>query len=117
MSLKTKIVLCSLAASGLALGSTALYAADPSVTINHFAVDSAGLNLDTTNGVAKLYRRIHFAAEQTCTPRNITGFYYTWSGYTSCVSSAVSQGVAAFHNAALSAYLQQQSPEIRVAQQ
>ena len=117
MSLKSKFLLCGLAASSLAVASTGLYAAGlPDIQIDNMVVHTAGFDLNRPADVAKLYRNLRFAADQVCGPRNITGFYYTWSGYTNCVSSAMSQGVAAIHNASLTAYYQQQaSQEIRVA--
>jgi UrcA family protein len=119
MFMSTKIVLCGLAVSSLALASTALFADDAAVQIDHVTVSSAGLDLNRPSDVAKLYNHLRFAADQVCGPRNITGSYYTWSGYTSCASAAMQNGVAAFNNVSLTQYYQaaQRSHQTRVAQQ
>ncbi|HTW75146.1 MAG TPA: UrcA family protein [Steroidobacteraceae bacterium] len=114
--MKMKFALGTLAAS--ALLASGAFAATPSLQIDQMTVDAAGLNLARPADVARLYARIRFAADQVCGPRNITGFYYTRASYTSCVSAAVQQGVAAFNSDTLTSYYQEHAAQpVRVAEQ
>jgi UrcA family protein len=57
--------------------------------------------------VAALYRRIAYAADQVCGPREMTGFHYTSPGYQSCYAHAVAQAIARVDEPQLTAYYQE----------
>jgi UrcA family protein len=102
MSLKAKIVLCSVGVSLMA--STALYAADMSrdETQHSVRVRYTDLNLQRHSDVARLYRRLNIAAQSVCGPRDFGG--YRAPGYDSCIANTVRQAVAAVDSAALTEF-------------
>ena len=61
------------------------------------------LNLNTTEGVSRLHKRIHNAAESVCSPLDyrILGMR---DAYDECVKDATSNGVAAVANPNLSSF-------------
>jgi UrcA family protein len=64
------------------------------------------LNLDSREGVATLYGRIHAAAEDVCRPvegsRLVTRVF--WTEWHACINHAVANAVDTVHNEKLSAY-------------
>jgi UrcA family protein len=64
------------------------------------------LNLNSTEGVASLYRRIHAAALDVCEqaegPQVVNRMF--WREWNECVAHAVANAVQAVHNEKLSAY-------------
>ena len=70
-------------------------------------VHYADLNLDRPADVATLYRRIAFAAQDVCGPRELTGSHLPEPGYQLCFEDAVAHAVARVDRPALSAYHQQ----------
>ena len=73
----------------------------PSVTVRYH-----DLNLDSREGVATLYGRIHAAAEEVCRPvegsRLVTRVF--WTEWHACINHAVAEAVGAVRNENLSAY-------------
>jgi UrcA family protein len=73
----------------------------PSVTVRYH-----DLNLDSQDGVATLYGRIHAAAEVVCRPvegsRLVTRVF--WTEWHACINHAVAEAVRAVRNENLSAY-------------
>ena len=102
MSLKAKIVVCSVGVSLMA--ATALYAADTSRDESQHSVHVryTDLNLNRHSDIARLYRRLRIAADQVCGPREFGG--YRAPGYDSCVAGTVEQAVAAVDSAELTEF-------------
>ena len=73
----------------------------PSVTVRFH-----DLNLNSTEGIASLYGRIHAAAVEVCEPMEGPQLVNRvfWSGWNECVAHAVANAVQAVHNEKLSAY-------------
>ena len=72
----------------------------PSVTVRYH-----DLNLDSDQGVASLYARIHAAAESVCrSSEDPAAAYRTISREADCVSHSVARAVRAVRNDKLSAY-------------
>ena len=73
----------------------------PSVTVRYY-----DLNLNSPEGVASLYGRIHAAALDVCQsaegPQLVNRVF--WREWNECVSHAVASAVKAVHNDKLSAY-------------
>jgi UrcA family protein len=73
----------------------------PSKTVRYY-----DLNLNSPEGVANLYRRIHTAALDVCEsvegPQVISRVF--WHGWNKCVAEAVEDAVNGVHNDKLSAY-------------
>jgi UrcA family protein len=73
----------------------------PSVTVRYH-----DLNLNSSEGVASLYRRIHAAAVDVCEsaegPQLVNRVF--WKEWNSCVNHAVAAAVHAVNNEKLSAY-------------
>jgi UrcA family protein len=69
-------------------------------------VQYGDLNLETPQGVASLYRRIHVAADRVCKstegPQVVSRTF--WFAWHSCVDHAVAGAVQMAHNENLSAY-------------
>ncbi len=73
----------------------------PSVTVRYY-----DLNLDSQEGIANLYGRIHAAAAVVCKsaegPQLVNRVF--WSEWNACINHAVANAVHAVHNEKLSAY-------------
>jgi UrcA family protein len=73
----------------------------PSVTVRYY-----DLNLNSPEGIASLYRRIHGAAVDVCEssegPQVVNRIF--WRGWNKCVAQAVENAVNTVHNDKLSAY-------------
>jgi UrcA family protein len=78
--------------------ASAIDDAAPSVTVRYH-----DLNLSTAEGVASLYARIRYAADEVCGPLDSRDpeRKQTWRN---CVSHAVAEAVNTVHNRNLSAY-------------
>jgi UrcA family protein len=87
------------AESGMA--ATHVDEAPPSVTVRYH-----DLNLNSAEGVASLYRRIHAAAVNVCEsaegPQLVNKMF--WTEWNFCINHAVANAVNAVHNEKLSAY-------------
>jgi UrcA family protein len=66
-------------------------------------VSFAGLNLDRPEGVAALYKRIHAAAVNVCSPIETTEVYLS-SKLKPCIADATSRAIKMVNNPALTAY-------------
>ena len=105
MSHKAGTVLGSIAASVLSIASSALHAEGAPDEIRHStAVHYVDLNLSQPAGVAKLYRRIAWAASRVCGQRALTGSNYPLPEYTRCYNEAIASAVARIGHPQLSAY-------------
>ena len=105
MSHKAGTVLGSLAATVLSIASSALYAESPVDEIRHStAVHYTDLNLNQPAAVAKLYRRITWAATRVCGQRTLTGINFPLPEYTRCYDEAIASAVARADRAQLTAY-------------
>ncbi len=121
MTLKASMLLC---VTAVAAASSAAYAADTAVDEAHqtttvYAAGDQGeirhsttvraehVNFHRPREVAALYDRITYAANQVCTPRSLTGAYYTSPGYVRCYTKAVDDAVASVNRPELSTYHQQ----------
>ena len=73
----------------------------PSVTVRYH-----DLNLNSTEGIADLYERIHAAAVIVCKSAEGSQFVNRvfWSEWNACVNRAVANAVHTVHNDNLSAY-------------
>jgi UrcA family protein len=73
----------------------------PSVTVRFH-----DLNLNSPEGIASLYGRIHAAAVEVCEPMEGPQLVNRvfWSGWNECVDHAVANAVQTVHNEKLSAY-------------
>jgi UrcA family protein len=73
----------------------------PSVTVRYH-----DLNLDSQEGIANLYERIHAAAVVVCKsaegPQLVNRVF--WSEWNACINHAVANAVHTVHNEKLSAY-------------
>ena len=73
----------------------------PSVTVRYH-----DLNLDSQEGIANLYERIHAAAAVVCKsaegPQLVNRVF--WSEWNACINHAVANAVHTVHNEKLSAY-------------
>ena len=98
------------AESGMA--ATPVDEAPPSVTVRYH-----DLNLNSPEGVASLYRRIHAAAVNVCEsaegPQLVNRMF--WTEWNFCINHAVANAVNAVHNEKLSAYHWQQIRGWKVA--
>ncbi|HWJ36938.1 MAG TPA: UrcA family protein [Steroidobacteraceae bacterium] len=112
MSLRTKIVLGSIAAIVLLITSPALYADSAPDEIRHSTtVHYADLNMNKPAGTAALYRRITVAASRVCGPRALTGSYYPLPDYTRCYNKAIATAVAQVDRPQLTAYYHAQTAQ------
>ena len=78
---------------------------------NQAIIKVSDLDLSRSADVAKLYRRIHDAAEAACGPEMVTGSYLPRAAQQRCVVEAIDSTIARLHNASLSAYHQQETRE------
>jgi UrcA family protein len=105
MSLKTKIMLGSVAVIVLTIASSALYAGSAPDEIRHsLTVHYVDLNLNKPAGVAALYRRITVAATRVCGQRALTGSSYPLPDYTRCYDAAIETAVVRVDRPQLTAY-------------
>jgi UrcA family protein len=112
MSLKTRINLglAITAASTLCMACAVVHAENallqerpsPSTTVSF-----RDLDLQRSDDVARLYRRLRAAADTVCGPRAFNIFYRTLPAYRACVDDAVQKAVARINQPALSGYSQQ----------
>jgi len=74
---------------------------EPSETVRY-----QDLNLDSQEGIAELYLRIHAAAVDVCKPVDgpQLGNRVSWIEWNICINHAVARAVHAVHNEKLSAY-------------
>jgi UrcA family protein len=84
----------------LAAASTASAAGDVPQAIVHFG----DLNLDQPSGVATLYHRISFAAQNVCGDKYLPGSFIISPYWRSCTAQAIARAVAAVDRPALTAY-------------
>jgi|SRR5882724_7332564 len=79
-------------------------------------VSYADLNLNSTQGIAALYRRVHAAARQVCSYYDSRELALA-SRWRSCVTSASERAIAAANLPALTQYAQSReaSPGVRIA--
>jgi UrcA family protein len=75
----------------------------PSVTVRYY-----DLNLNSPQGVASLYGRIHAAALDVCGPQLLNRVLY--SEWNECVAHAVANAVNDVHNEKLSTYYLERIP-------
>ena len=73
------------------------------------------LDLSKSADVAKLYRRIHDAAEAVCGPEMVTGSYLPRAAQQRCVVEAINSTIVRLHNDLLSAYYQQETRDQKEA--
>ncbi len=78
----------------------------PSVTVRYH-----DLNLNSSDGVAELYERIHAAAVVVCKSTEGSQFVNRvyWSEWNACINHAEANAVDAVHNGKLSAYRRERS--------
>ena len=78
----------------------------PSVTVRY-----QDLNLNTAEGVATLYKRIHNAAIQVCKPVEGPQLvnHVFWNTWNACFNRAITNAVGAINNDKLSAYYLQRT--------
>jgi UrcA family protein len=85
----------------------------PSVTVRYH-----DLNLNSPEGVAALYRRIHTAAVDVCKeaegPQLVNRIF--WNEWNDCVAHAVADAVNGVHNEKLSAYHWERIPRWKLRQ-
>jgi UrcA family protein len=62
------------------------------------------LNLDTAPGVARLYKRLHVAAEQVCDSPVATGSRFIARDWRQCIDAAVDRAVKQVDRPAVTAY-------------
>jgi UrcA family protein len=104
----------------LALGTTIVQASFVNVA---FAGEPAGqvkvrlgdFDLNKSADVARLYNRIHAAAEAACGADSLTGTRLLSNGQRTCIEETVGTAVAQVHNAQLSAYHQQGTKALKAA--
>jgi UrcA family protein len=108
MSPSTYTLLATLTASLLLAPSGALLADTPSKpTIDRSVVVYFGdLDLARPRDVARLYRRLETAADQTCGEKEISGTHGALPQYRKCYANAVSKAVADLDRPAVTAYHQ-----------
>jgi UrcA family protein len=118
MSLKTKINLgLAITAASTFWMASAVVRADnapllerpsPSTTVSF-----RDLDLQRSDDVARLYRRLEAAADQLCGPRAFNVFYRTVPAYRACVADAVQKAVARINQPMLSGYSRQRLTQAR----
>jgi UrcA family protein len=91
-------------------GATA-YADTSPVETHSLVVHLAHLNLDRTQDVAKLYKRISVAADRVCGPSTLTGSFYKTADYESCYTDAVAQAIARIDQPSVTGYYRQRLAE------
>ena len=104
----------------LAIGATIVQAslvnaASASVPDGQLAVRISDLDLNKGADVARLYKRIHTAAEAACGADAQTGTHLLSDAQRNCIEEAVGSAVAKVHNEQLSAYHQQGSKAPKAA--
>jgi UrcA family protein len=97
----TLLVMPALIFAESAMAAERVDEAPPSVTVRYH-----DLNLNSPEGVASLYRRIHAAAVNVCEsaegPQLVNKIF--WNEWNFCMNHAVANAVQAVHNEKLSAY-------------
>ena len=91
-------------------GATAYADTSPAET-HSLVVHFADLNLDRTQDVATLYKRISVAADRACGPSTLTGSFYKTADYESCYTDAVAQAVARIDQPSVTGYYRQRLAE------
>lgn len=92
-------IAASLAVAMLSTAPALADSASPTVSVRF-----DDLNLDGAAGVARLYQRLHFAAEKVCGPREATGSRLASLDWQKCVATAVDHAVKAVDRPAVTAY-------------
>jgi UrcA family protein len=98
--------------SFMSLAGATAYADTSPVETHSLVVHLAGLNLDRTRDVAKLYKRISVAADRACGPSTLTGSFYKTADYESCYTDAVAQAVAHIDQPSVTGYYRQRLAEL-----
>src|SRR5271168_1205036 len=81
------------------------FAASPLTETRSSVVKFADLNLNTPQGVAALYKRIHIAAEQVCGVTTGEPMYFQIaSGAQKCVDRSEARAIDSIHSVALEAF-------------
>lgn len=97
-SFKLLLPAIALAMTGIATAATTVAAEVPTVVVQY-----GDLNLNTQAGILKLHARLRGAAQNVCSPLNsrVLGLL---EQYESCVSAALTRGVADVGNDSLSRF-------------
>lgn len=100
------ITLAALATVGLGLAFSPARAANPDLTYTPVSqsVQYSDLNLDSNDGISRLYQRIQAAATQVCGTDSGTRSLADWSQARTCAKASASRAVAEINNAALTAF-------------
>ena len=104
-------LLIGAAVSFTSLAGATAYADTSPVETHSLVVHLAHLNLDRTQDVAKLYKRISVAADRACGPSTLTGSFYKTADYESCYTEAVAQAVARIDQPSVTGYYRQRLAE------
>jgi UrcA family protein len=103
-------LLIGTAVSFMSLAGATAYADTSAVETHSVVVHLAHLNLDRTQDVAKLYKRISVAAGRACGPSTLTGSFYKTADYESCYTDAVAQAVAHIDQQSVTGYYRKRLP-------
>jgi UrcA family protein len=104
-------LLIGTAVSFTSLAGAIAYADTSPVETHSLVVHLAHLNLDRTQDVAKLYKRISVAADRVCGPSTLTGSFYKTADYESCYTDALAQAVANIDRTSVTTYYRQRLAE------
>ncbi|MGH8170410.1 MAG: UrcA family protein [Steroidobacteraceae bacterium] len=99
------ITLTALAAVGLGLAFSPARAANPDLAYMPVSqpVQYSDLNLNSHDGISRLYQRIQAAATQVCGTDSDTRSLADWSQARTCAKASAARAVAQINNAALTA--------------
>ncbi|HEV7135520.1 MAG TPA: UrcA family protein [Steroidobacteraceae bacterium] len=102
----SRIALTALATLGLALALSPARAANPDPAYEPVSqlVQYSDINLNSHQGIARLYQLIDAAARDVCASESSTRALAEWSQARACLKAAVSSAVAQIDNAALTAF-------------
>ncbi|MGA3158895.1 MAG: UrcA family protein [Steroidobacteraceae bacterium] len=102
------------AVSVISLGCAAAFADSAP---NSLKVRFGDLNLQQPRDIARLYNRIRLAADQTCGPRAVGGYYTESVDYRNCYSETIAQAIARLDRPAVTAYYRERSAETAAREQ
>jgi UrcA family protein len=96
-------------AAAVLLGNAAV-AQGPETLTRSLVVKYADINLDTTEGVAALYSRIHLAARQVCaTPGDSDANLAAYAAKNRCIRESEDRAIGTAHSLALASYYAQKT--------
>ena len=103
------VTLLTAACLGLTLAPARAADPDPAYAPVSQLVQYSDLNLNSHEGIARLYQRIESAAREVCASDRSTRALADWSQARSCAKASLSRAVAQIDNAALTAFYTQKT--------